>query len=191
MKRVIICAVVGTVIFFGWQMLMWMGGFNDGFSSYTPKQDTIMQTLDANLDKDGMYFMPSVDPALPDAKDQEEKLMKERMGKPWAMINYHKSMEYEISYMLLGVLYALLACLVATLVIYYGKFNSFRDCFLVAFSFGLFTLFQGVLDDMNWWGYPWTFVRPEVMDLTVGWGITSLWIGWFLKRQGSVQAGPV
>jgi len=182
MKKILINTVVATVIFFAWQSLMWMGGFNDGFSSYTPKQDALMESLNANLDKDGMYMLPSVDPNLPNAKEMEEKLMQERMGKPWAMINFHKSMEFTYSYMIIGLVYTLLACLIASMVVYHGQFLTFSSRFLVAFAFGLFTLTQGVLDDMNWWSYPWSFVKPEVMDLTLGWGLTSLWTAWYLRR---------
>jgi hypothetical protein len=183
MKKILISTLVGTVIFFAWQMLMWMGGFHSDFYTYTPKQDTVMQFLAQNLGEDGMYFMPAVDAKAPDAKAQEEKMMTERVGKPWAMVNYHATMDgFESSYVLLGILYSLLACLIASWVIYTGQFPSFALRFMVGFGFGLFTLMQGVLDDMNWWGLPWNFVKPEVIDLTLGWGLCAAWMGWYLKK---------
>jgi hypothetical protein len=182
MKKILVGTIVGTIIYFGWQMGMWMGGVHSDFYTYTPKQDTVMQFLSQNLGEDGLYFMPAVDPAAPDAKVQEEKMMKEREGKPWAMINFHKAMTFDPGYMILGILYTLLACLIASWVIYNGQFSTLALRFLVGLSFGLFALFQGTLDDMNWWSYPWSFVKPEVIDLTVGWGLCSLWLAWYVKK---------
>jgi phosphoglycerol transferase MdoB-like AlkP superfamily enzyme len=186
MKKIIIGSVVATVIFFAFQTVMWMGGFHNDFNTYTDKQPAIMQVLNDNLDKDGMYMMPTGDWSQPDAAAQEEKIMTENMGKPWAMVFYHKQMAgMEMSAMLLGLLYTFISCLIAALILFYGKFNSFQSRFLVAFGLALFTLMQGVLDDMNWWGYPWSFVKPEVIDLTLGWGICALWLAWYVKNTES------
>jgi|SRR6478672_6652620 len=183
MKKISIGTLVATVIFFAFQSVMWMGGFHNDFNTYTDKQPIIMQTLNENLDKDGMYMMPTTDWSKPNSEAETEKLMKESVGKPWAMVFYHKQMMgMEASYMLVGLFYTLISCLIASLILYYGKFNTFQSRFWVAFAFALFTLMQGVLDDMNWWGYSWSFVKPEVIDLTLGWGICSLWLAWYVKN---------
>lgn len=184
MKKIIIGTLVGTVIFFTFQTIMWMGGIHSNFNNYTDKQDEVMQTLNEHFSKDGVYMLPSVDPSLPNAQEFEEKLMTENLGKPWAMIFYHTEMKgFEASYILTGLLYTLLACLIVSLILFNSNFSSFTMRFLVAMSFAGFALAQGVLDDMNWWSYPWNFVKAQVIDLTFGWGLCAVWLAWFVKNK--------
>jgi len=188
MKKIIIGTIVATVIYFLYQTAAWMGGLHGTPGTYTPNNNEILNYLSQVLGEDGMYMMPMVDPGLPNRMEEEQKLMEQNVGKPWAMILYHKSMMgMEAGYILIGFLYSLIACLIASLIIYYGNFSSTSTRFLAAFSFGLFTLSQGVLDDMNWWSYPWSFVKAEVIDLTLGWGITCLWLAWFVKKNTEVK----
>lgn len=183
MKRIIIGVIVGTVIYFAYQSAMWMSGIHSGFGKYTPNQTAIMQNLNQNITEDGMYWMPTADPKAPDYEAQEEKMMTENVGKPWAMVFYHKAMPgMTAGYVLMGVFYTVLGCLVACLLIYYGNFASFGTRFLASMALAAFALSQCVLDDMNWMSYPWHFVQPQVIDLILGWGITSVWLAWFVKR---------
>jgi hypothetical protein len=182
MKRIIIGAIVGMLIYFIYQAVMWMGGIHGSFTSYTPKQNEIIQYLDQNLPQEGLYMMPAIDPNVRNKMEEEEKLMQANVGKPWAMIFWHKSMiGFEAGYVLLGALYTLIACLIASVILYLGKYDSFGMRFFISVLLGLFVVSQGVLDNMNWWSYPWSFVRAEVIDLTIGWGITSLWLAWYVK----------
>jgi len=184
MKKIIIGTLVGTIIFFVFQMIMWEGGFHKDFYSYAPKQDTIMTALGANLPKEGMYMMPMADPKSPDFKAEQEKREKTMMENPWAMVFYHPKMgAFSVTYILMGVLYTLLAVLIAAIVIYYGKFTGFWSRFFVVMAFAAFTMFQSVLGNMNWWSFPWSFVKPQVMDLTFGWAICAVWLAWFVKKK--------
>ncbi|MCI0449698.1 MAG: hypothetical protein L0Y79_07930 [Chlorobi bacterium] len=184
MKKIIIGTIVAAVIYFLYQTAAWMGGLHGTPGTYTPKGGEILNYLSQSLGEEGLYMMPMVDPSQPNYKEEEQKLHEQNIGKPWAMVFYHKSMMgMEAGYILIGFLYSLIACLIASMIVYYGNFSSFGTRFLAAFSFGLFTLSQGVLDDMNWWSYPWSFVKAEVIDLTLGWAITSLWLAWFVKKK--------
>ena len=58
MKRIIIGTLVGTVIYFVYQSVMWVGGFHQDFNTYTARQDTILQVLNRTLKADGLYMMP-------------------------------------------------------------------------------------------------------------------------------------
>jgi hypothetical protein len=184
MKKIIIGSLAGTVIFFVYQSVMWMGGLHGEFSSYTPKQDAIIQFLSQNLPQEGLYTIPMVDPGTQNRMEEEEKLMKSNIGKPWTMIFWHNSMkDVGAGYVLLGALYSLIACLIAVIILHLGKYSSFGLRFFISFLLGIFAISQGVLDNMNWWSFPWSFVRGEVIDLTLGWGITCIWFGWYLKNK--------
>ena len=181
MKKIIIGTLVATVIFFLYQTAMWMGGIHGEPGIYRADQDAIMQDLAKYQLKDGMYFMPAPTPGA--TMEQADADMVKSVGKPWAMLFYHNSMTGMMgSYMILGILYTLIACLIASMILYHGNWGKFSTRFIVSMGLAIFTLAQGVLDDMNWWSYPWDFVKPQVIDLTLGWAICSAWLAWYVKK---------
>ncbi len=186
MKRIFIGALAGTLIYFGFQSVMWMGGFHRNFYTYTPNQDTILRSLSGNLTSDGLYMMPMADPNSPDFKTRQEELEKKMPGNPWTMVFYHPKMEeFSMAYMMIGLLYAFIASLVAAMVLYFGNFPGFWSRFLVAMAFAVFTLVQAVLGNMNWWSFPWCFVKHQVLDLLIGWALCSVWLGWYVKKRAA------
>lgn len=188
MKRIVIGTLVAAVIYFVYQSAAWMGGLHGEISSFTPKQAELIQYLNQNLGVEGLYMIPSVDPNHPDKQNEHQRLMEASVGKPWAMIFYHKSMSpMDPMYIIWGFIYSLIGCLIAALILNAGKFESFGVRFLVVFALGLFAISQGVMDDMNWWSYPWSFVKAQVIDLTLGWGLASVWLGWYLKKNPETQ----
>jgi hypothetical protein len=180
MKRVIIGALVGAVIYFGWQAGMWMGGFHNDFAKYTPNQDSVMQVLHSQLGQEGLYMIPSVDPKA--GKEEKEKYYHDSVGKPWAFIFYHEKFDgMNPMTMIKGFLHNLFSCLIAALIIFYGRFSKFGSRFFVAMGFAIFALLQGVFGDMNWWQFPWSFVKTQVIDLTLGWALCSAWMAWYVR----------
>ena len=91
MKKSLIGAVVGAIIIFIWQFLSWtLLNLHQPAQRHTPNQEAIMPVLNSNLEEGG-YILPSI-PEESSWADHE-KAMKESVGKPWATIQYHKSME--------------------------------------------------------------------------------------------------
>jgi hypothetical protein len=190
MKKIIIGTLVGTVIYFVFQTIMWMGGFHKDFYTYAAKQDTVMKALSANLPSEGLYMMPMADPKSPDFKVQQEKLEKTMVGNPWAMVFYHPRMSaFSAFYLLKGIMHALIATLVVALVLWYSKFSGFWHRFFVSMAFAVFTLVMAVFSDMNWWSFPWSFVQTQVIDLVFGWGLCSVWLAWFVKLKNTPVQG--
>lgn len=183
MKKIIIGAIVGTVIYFSFQTAMWIGGCHKDFYTYAAKQDTVLTFLSANLPAEGMYMMPMADPKSPDFKIRQEQIEKTMIGNPWAMVFFHPKMaDFSASTLIMGIVYALIGALIVAFVIYMGKFPCFWSRFTVSMLFAVFALAQGVLCNMNWWEFPWSFIKPQVFDLVIGWGLASVWLAWFVKR---------
>lgn len=182
MKKVIIGALIGTLIYFGFQTTMWVGGFHKDFYTHAKQQDTILKVLSQTLPVEGMYMMPMADQNSPDYKSRQKELEKTMVGNPWAMVFYHPKMaDFAVSTMVMGIIYAFLSALIAAFIMYMGKFSCFWSRFTVSMLFAAFALLQGPLANMNWWEFPWGFAKTQVVDLVIGWGLCSLWLGWFVK----------
>lgn len=183
MKKIIIGTIVGAIIFFAYQSLAWVGGFHNDFSTYSAGQDAALQTMIDNHMSDGLHVLPEPDPAVFKDHKKAHEEMEKNVGKPWAMVFYHSSMHPEDPSMIMkGFLHSLLAVLLVTLVLYYGNFSSFGSRFLTGWAFGLFAIIQCTMSDMNWWGFPWSFAKAQLIDLTLGWGICCIWLAWYIKR---------
>lgn len=183
MKKILIGSLVGAIILFVFQAAMWMSGMNNDFSSYTTNQAAIMENLNSNLDADGLYMMPMNDPAVKQTHEQEEKYMQENVGKPWAMVFYHQSMHgMDPMYMVRGFFHSLIAVLMVTLVLSAGGWVQFGTRFIVCMAFGVFTIALAPMNSMNWWDMPFSFVKPQIMDLTLGWALVSLWLASYVKK---------
>jgi hypothetical protein len=188
MLKIIIGALVATVLYFGFQSAMWMGGVHDGFASYTPKQDSLLAEIGNTVGEEGLYFLPGWDPNKKPTDEEKKAEMKKRVGKPWAMVFYHKSMmDMEGSYLMKSVLYALISSLLVAMVLFYGAFLSFTSRFLVSISFAAFALFTAVFTGANWWEYPWGWVKTSLIDIAGGWILASIWLAWYVKRPAQSQ----
>ncbi len=183
MKKVLLGGAFGGFIFFMIQSLFWMGGFHNDFSTGTAQSKPILDVLSSTLHEDGLYLLPCADPNSPDRKKEEESLMTANVGRPWAMIFYHKSMnDLTASYILIGLLYALLSGMLTAFVLNFGNFNKAKHIFIVSMCFAIFTLIQGSLDEMNWFDFPWSYIKAEVLDMLVGWTLVSLWFSWYFNK---------
>ena len=90
MKKNTIASVVGGLILFLWQFLSWtILDMHRPMQNYTPKQQEILDFLGQNLE-DGSYYLPTTPKGA--TMEENEKLMNESIGKPWAEIRYHKAM---------------------------------------------------------------------------------------------------
>jgi len=96
MKRQILFTVIGAVIIFVWQFLSFaMPNFHKSATEYTAKQGEILQKLEELGLEEGQYFLGQPDPSL--SKEEQEAMYAEFDGKPWAVINYQKSMSMEMA----------------------------------------------------------------------------------------------
>jgi len=117
MKRKLLFSLIGAIIIFAWQFLSFaMPNFHKSASEYTPAQDSILQSLEKQGLKEGMYMLRQPDPSLSQAEQQAA--IDKMEGKSWAVLNYH-----EVNSMSMGM----------------NMFRGFLVCFVI--SFLLFWMF--------------------------------------------------
>ncbi len=190
MKKFIIGSLVGTLLMFVWSFLSWavlpvhVHSFN-----YTPKQDSVMKMLDMALPASGAYMLPNVDnrnvesvnSAYMKAMDQNEKDM---IGKSNAIIFYTKQTPaMDPMQIVKGLLIDLFAVMGAAIILALAedKLRTFFMRFWIVLLIGFIVALNSYMLDLNWMGFPWHFIKRELVDVFMEWGLVGLWLAWYLK----------
>lgn len=183
MKKSIIGAIVGGLLIFIWQTLSWtVLELHRPAQDYTSKQDTILQLLNGTLEEGG-YYMPSV----PKGTSMEEtiKVSEAMQGKPWATIQYHKSMSMDDKQMYAnmgrGLIVNILMVWLLCWIIGKSQHNSFGSVFLASLFTGLIVYINSPYTSHIW--YHLFDIRAHLWDALVSWGVCGLWLGWWLNRK--------
>lgn len=183
MKKWIVAPIVGGVILFLWQFFSWtFSGLHDAEAQYTPKQDSIMAALSANLDKDGTYMLPTCPPGSSWA--EQEKLGNSLAGKPWAIVTYHTSMNPD---MVLPMTRGLLINILIVFCLIYVLTRSGTPTFIrtigASVAIGLICFLIGPYVQHNWFQTPANTLYGHLVDAFVGWGLVGAYVGWSLNRK--------
>lgn len=183
MKKMVVGAIVGGIILFAWQFLTW-GALNlhEKQQQYTPKQDSILAYLNTQFNEDGAFFMPTFPPGTSN-KEMETK-MKTMEGKPWAQLVYHKKMEgMDKMFMNMGrslVVDILVVWLLCWLLVKIPS-PSFGTIFAGTVGTGLIVFLNMPYILHIWYG---SFdLMAYFTDALISWGVTGLWLGWWLRRK--------
>lgn len=184
MKRTLIATLVGALIIFVYQSLSWMAlPVHTNSFKRTPAQDSILGTLSSQLTQDGMYYMPM--PPEGASHEEAEKMMKDCTGKPWALISYHRALDYDMAKnMIIGLLLNILA---AWIVVYIltkaaGIFSTFSSRVWITFLIYVLVVAQSPLMEWNWLSSPMHYISGEIIDGLVGGLLLGIWLGWYMGR---------
>ena len=180
MKKVIIGSIIGGLIIFLWQFLSFAAiDLHKPAHQYTEKQDVILSFLNSQGLKQGGYMLPS----LPDGASwsEHEKAMKTAEGKPWALIQYYDKMETDMTMnMIRGFLVDVVAVFLLCWLI--GKMAplNFGKIVTSAIVVGLIAFLFEPYTGSIW--YKWADIWAFFLDAVIAWGLTGIWLGWWLRR---------
>jgi len=180
MKRIPVAALVGGIIIFIVQSLCWtVLNIHYKSQAYTPQQDSVMAFLNTQHLKSGQYFMPSAPPGT--SMDDQNKLMNASMGKPWAVVAYHDALNTNmemsmIRVFLVNIVIVWLLCWIITKI----TAPSFATIFLASLFTGIIVYLNSPYTYHIWYETPGQL--GYIIDLGAEWGLTGLWLGWWLRR---------
>ena len=182
MKKWIIGSLVGAILVFAWQAASWMFlGTHAGEEKYTPAQDQILSTLASSNLQDGMYMLPTAKPGA--SMDEQQNLMKQNEGKPWAWIVYNNRRSVSMTTpMIMGFVIDLILVVLLISILVRGGLPSFTGIFTGAIAVGIFTFLWGPYMEHNWYNVPWSAIQGHLIDSVIAWGLCGLWLGWWLRR---------
>lgn len=177
--KITIGALVGGLILFIWQFMSYGPVLDMHYSQmeYTPHQEEIMTFINGLDLEEGEYFMPRV------AKEQADDLQEfqlEQLGKPWAMLQYHESLEHNFFSNLVRALItnSLAVAILCWILLQYAELTM-RNSIISALGAGLIGYFLTNYLDAIWYQ---TNSIPDLIDAIVPWALTGAWLGWWLKR---------
>jgi hypothetical protein len=182
MKKWIIGSLVGAILVFAWQFLSWsLLGIHGGEEKYTASQDQILSALNSSGLAEGQYRLPNAPPGA--TMDEQQNLMKQNEGKPWARVLYTKSASASMtSPMIMGFVVDLVLVILLISILVRGGLPSFTGIFTGAIAVGLFTFLWGPYTEHNWFNVPWSVIQGHLIDAVVAWGLCGLWLGWWLRK---------
>ena len=181
MKKTIIGALVGAVIIFMVQFLCWtVLNVHYKQQQYTPKQDAILEAINAQEIQSGQYFIPSLPKGSP--MDEQNKLASAREGKPWAVVAYHRALHMNMGLNMakafgVDLLVTLLLCWILM------KINapSFGTIFLASLFTGFIVFLNSPFTYHIWYETPGQLAN--IIESSAEFGITGIWLGWWLRRK--------
>lgn len=181
MKKTMIASIVGGILLFMWQFLSWTAiNLHSPSQQYSPKQDSILAMLKTHLDKEGGYYLPSAPAGT--SFEEMEKLAQDQIGKPWASIQYHAALEYNMG---LNMLRGLVANIFIIWLLCWilGKIsaNNFSTTFTASLLVGIIVYLNSSYTGHIW--YPMFDIRAYLIDALVSWALVGIWLGWWLNRK--------
>ena len=178
--KIFIGSLVGAIIIFVTQFLSWgLLNLHGSAQQYTPKQNEILAYLSSQLDSSSGYLLPNTAPGA--SMDEQKKSMEDAIGKPWAQIYYHKSLDSSMPInmaknLVTNIIMVMLFCWIIS---GYNA-NSSTKTFLAAIFTGLIVFFHGAYTQHIW--YESFDLGAHLADYLVSWGLVGLWLGWWLNR---------
>lgn len=171
MKRIIIAAIVGSIVFFIWSAIIHMSPL--GMMGITSLPDAALECLKTTVPGTGLYFFPGVvkNPTPAQQKAWEEKLV----SGPYGILAYTAggsaamAPKQLISEYLTSLAAAFIAaCIISMMPVSYGK------RVLVVMLLGVFGWISLTLSFWIWYNFPTAWVLSEALSEVLGWLIAGL-----------------
>jgi hypothetical protein len=182
MKKLIIGALVGSLIVFGWQTISWtIMKSHDQEYKQAPNQDAVISSLSSQLTAEGQYMIPraNVNASTEEMEEFGKRMLDEK--KPWAVVTYHPA--YNAN-MMMNIIRGFLSILIGLFMVCWVLIKQ-NSTFGTTFMSALFIGLAGYLF-IPYSGHIW-FQTPGAMtnlvDVIVAWGVCGIWLGWWLNRK--------
>jgi hypothetical protein len=181
MKRKLLFSLIGAIVIFAWQFLSFaMPNFHKSAATYTPLQDSILQTC-VNLGLgEGMYFLGQPDPSLSQA--QQKEVMDKMDGQPWAVLNFHETNAMSMS---MNMIRGFLVCFVISFLLFWlflqQKDPTLMNRLYLSLAVGMIGFFFVPYTNFIWYKAPDIFAY--FADAVVPWII----LGFIGHKMASMQ----
>lgn len=179
MKKQLIGTLVAAVILFLWQFLSWaILPVHQDVYGYTPNQDKIIEALSQNLTAEGTFMLPMPPPGS--TREQQEEIMKNAEGKPWAHVSYHKSMKTDMGMnMFRGFTIDLVAAFLLIWLLSQMQRQDLVTAIKTSLVVGLVAYLTIPYLNSIWFEGS---SLGHLADAIVPWTLVGAWLGWWMNR---------
>jgi uncharacterized membrane protein len=163
MKKNLLGALVGGLILFVWQALSHMAfNLHEPNQKYSAGQDSVLAAIKTHIKEPGGYILPRM---------QDELSM-----------DHYQAYEMDMNLnMLRGLVVNILLAFLLIWIINRLKVPSKQSILSLSIVVG-FIAFSNISYTEHIW-YPVFDLRAQLIDAIVGWGLTGIWLGyWMTKR---------
>ena len=185
MKKVLIGSIIGGLIIFIWQFLSFaLINFHKPVQAFTDKDKAILAFLNDQGLKEGGYILPGMPEGA--TMDEHQNAMKEAEGKPWASIQYHEKWENNmVMNMIRGLLVDIIMVALFCWILRRLNVLSFNNIVIASLITGLIVFLNAHYTNFIW--YQTFDIWAHLLDAVVSWGLTGLWLAWWLRRGTNVS----
>jgi len=180
MKKMIIASLVGALIMFVYQAASWMViGIHKDSLKIAPNQDSIVAAM--NGLEEGVYQMPMLEWNA--SMDEVNAFHEKYGGKPYAMVQYHESMDIAMAQpMTVGFILDLLVVLLFVWILMKANITGFSRILTWSLIMALIVLLHAPIMQWNWFSTPMHYLKGELIDGLLSWLLAGIWLGWYLSR---------
>jgi hypothetical protein len=186
--RVILAAVLGGIVMFGWGAVSHMV-LNIDADVFKPIQNeaAVASAMKENIPADGMYFVPGLDMTRHPTDEEMAGFSAKYKQGPTAFIVFHQAGGDLMSPMQFGTQFA--ACLVTALlgamILAFASVGFARGV-IISLMIGLAGWVSMSVPYWNWYKFSAAFIRGELIDQVVGWFLAGLVMAFILRRRDRV-----
>jgi len=170
MARVLIGAILGSIILFVWSAISWMALPWHMQTMHSFKNDAaIIEVVKANADKSGVYFLPT-----PNAQQQQNSMTTEMKG-PFvlAAVQFENmpAMAHSLGIQfIMELITAFFACCLLARTKGLGYFG--RLGFIFTFSLAIATM--SYVPYWNWFGFSTDYTLVGMADIIISWFLAGI-----------------
>jgi hypothetical protein len=177
MKKNLLAAILGAVIFFIWSAAVHMNPLTGpmGLSMLNDKEAAVLAALNENVQQPGLYFFPGMDMSQHLTKEEEAAwTAKYKAGPSGLLLVQPKGGDPMMaSQLVISFISNLLCALLAAFILASTVGSCARRVAIVA-SLGLFSWLAISIEQWDWYEFPFTFVALDAINQVIGWTLAGL-----------------
>ena len=177
MKKNLLAAILGAVIFFIWSAAVHMNPLTGpmGLSMLNEKEDAVMAALNENVQQPGLYFFPGMDMSKHMTKEEEaDWTAKFKAGPVGLLLIEPKGGDPIMTSQLVVSFVSNLLCALLAAFILASTVGSFARRVAIVASLGLFSWLAISIPQWDWYEFPFTFVMLDAINQVIGWTLAGL-----------------
>jgi hypothetical protein len=193
MKKNLLAAILGAVIFFVWSAVVHMnpGTAMLGLSQLNGQEDVVMTSLKAEVPSPGLYFFPAMDMSGHATKEQQDAWAAKYKAGPSGLLLVQPPGGNPMmmgKQLVIQFLSNLLCALIAAFILTSGT-GSFLRRLATVTALGLFSWLAISVAQWNWYEFPFAFIALDAINQIIGWLLAGLLMAAMIKPAN--QSAPL